>query len=71
MSGRAFPCQAAVQHRQMGEAEIKAIVDRLADLVSVLAGADPGDKSEIFRQLGLSLTYHPGRRLVKGASNAC
>ena len=27
--------------------------------------ADPNDKSEIFRQLGLKLTYHPGRGLVE------
>ncbi len=51
--------------RRMSEAEIRAIVDRLADLVSVLADADPNDKSEIFRQLGLRLTYHPGRGLVE------
>jgi len=49
----------------MSEEEIKAIVGRFADLVSVLADADPNDKSEIFRQLRLRLTYHPGRRLVK------
>jgi hypothetical protein len=33
------------------EADIKAIVDRLADLAHVLADADPDDKAEIFRQL--------------------
>jgi hypothetical protein len=49
----------------MSEAEIKAIADRLADLARVLADADPNDKSQIFRQLGLRLTYHPGRELVK------
>jgi len=27
--------------------------------------ADPDDKAEIFRQLGLKLTYHPGRRLME------
>jgi hypothetical protein len=32
---------------------------------AVLRHADPNDKSEIFRQLGLKLTYHPGRRLVE------
>jgi site-specific DNA recombinase len=49
----------------MSEAEIKAIVNRLGDLVRVLAEAAPNDKSEIFCQLGLRLTYHPGRRLVE------
>jgi site-specific DNA recombinase len=56
---------AGTTRRRMSEAEIKDIVDRLADLVRVLADADPNDKSEIFRQLGLRLTYHPGRALVK------
>jgi site-specific DNA recombinase len=56
---------AAVKPKRMSEAEIKAIVDRLGDLVRVLASADPNDKSEIFRQLGLRLTYHPGREIVK------
>ena len=49
----------------MSEAEIKAIVDKLADIARVLHDADPDDKAEIFRQLGLKLTYHPGRQLVE------
>jgi hypothetical protein len=51
--------------RRMTEAEIRSIVDKLADLARVLSDADPDDKSEIFRQLGLRLTYHPGRQLVE------
>jgi site-specific DNA recombinase len=51
--------------RRMTEAEIKAIVDKLADIARVLHDADPEDKGEIFRQLGLKLTYHPGQRLVQ------
>jgi hypothetical protein len=54
----------------MSEAEIKAVVTRLADLARVLADADPNDKSEIFRQLGLRLTYHPGRHLVQAQIEA-
>jgi hypothetical protein len=34
------------------EAEIESTVDRLGDLVRVLADANPNDKSEVFRQLG-------------------
>jgi hypothetical protein len=49
----------------MTEQEIRSIVDRLADLVRVLTNADPNDKSEIFRQLGLSLTYHAGKGIVE------
>jgi hypothetical protein len=57
-------------HR-MTEAEIKVIVDKLANVVRVLHDADPEDKGEIFRQLGLKLTYYPGRRLVQARSNPC
>ena len=53
------------KRRRMSEAEIKATMDKLGDLVRVLASADPNDKSEIFRQLGLRLTYHPGREIVE------
>jgi site-specific DNA recombinase len=55
---------AAKRHR-MTETEIKSIVEKLADIARVLADADPDDKAEIFRQLGLKLTYHPGRRIVE------
>jgi site-specific DNA recombinase len=57
--------RAEPKQRRMGKAVIKAIVDRLGDLVRVLADANPNDKSEIFRQLGLELTYHPGRQIVE------
>jgi hypothetical protein len=49
----------------MTEAEIRSIIEKLADIARVLSDADPYDKSEIFRQLGLRLTYHPGRQLVE------
>jgi hypothetical protein len=49
----------------MTEQEIKSVVDKLAEIARVLADADADDKSEIFRRLGLKLTYHPGRRLVE------
>ena len=44
----------------IAETDIKSIVEKLADIARVLADADPADKAEIFRQLGLKLTYHPG-----------
>ena len=50
---------------RLTEAEIKAIVDKFDDIAAVLHDADPDDKAEIFRQLNLRLTYHPGRRLVE------
>jgi site-specific DNA recombinase len=64
-------CEAVLSHvastarKPMTQAEIKSIVDKLASVARVLADASPTDKSEIFRQLGLKLTYHPGRGIVK------
>jgi site-specific DNA recombinase len=57
--------QVAKPRERMTEREIRTIIDKLADVARVLADADADDKSEIFRRLGLKLTYHPGRRLVK------
>jgi len=48
----------------MTEAEIRAIVDKLGSIAEVLSNADPLEKAEIFRRVGLRLTYHPGRQLV-------
>jgi site-specific DNA recombinase len=53
---------------RMSEAEIKAIVDKLADIARVLQDADPDDRAEIFRQMGLKLICHPGRQLVEARS---
>jgi site-specific DNA recombinase len=47
----------------MTEPEIKVIVDKLADIARVLA--DPDGKAEIFRQLGLKLTYQPSRQVAE------
>ena len=49
----------------MTEAEIKALVERYAGIATVLREADPDDKADVFRQLGLKLTYYPGSRLVQ------
>ncbi len=53
--------------KRMTDQEIKAVVDKLADIARVLGNADPNDKSEIFRRLGLKLTYRLGRRIVEAA----
>ena len=54
----------------MTEAEIKAIVDKLVDFARVLQDTDPDDRAHVFRQLGLKLTYHPGRQLVQAQTEA-
>ena len=53
----------------MTEQEIGAIVNKLADEARVLGEANPEDKSEIFRQLGLKLTYRPGAKIVEASIN--
>ena len=50
---------------RMTDQEIRSVVDKFADIAQVLSRANAEDKAEIFRQLGLRLTYHPGRRLVE------
>jgi site-specific DNA recombinase len=47
----------AAPRPRMTEAEIRSIVDKLADIARVLRDADPDDKSEILRQLGLKLAH--------------
>jgi hypothetical protein len=50
------------QHIPGGELtakEVKALVDALRDIVGVLAAADPEDKSELYAQFGVSLSYLP------------
>ena len=54
----------------MTQQEIKSIVDKFADLARVLTDADPDDKAEIFRQVGLKPTYHPGRQKVRAQIEA-
>ena len=50
--------------RTMTSAEINTVVDALAGIATVLRRADPADKAEVYRQLGLKLTYEPGPRII-------
>ena len=50
--------------RLMTREEINAMVTALHHIVSVLNEADPADKTEIYGQLGLRLTYQPGEKIV-------
>jgi site-specific DNA recombinase len=43
----------------MSTDEIASVVNGLADLLVVLRGAEPADKTEIYSRLGLRLTYQP------------
>src|ERR1700761_6541446 len=57
--------QVAKARERMTEQEIRSVVEKFADIARVLSRANAEDKAEIFRQLGLRLTYYPGRRLVE------
>jgi hypothetical protein len=52
----------------MTKEEIRALVKGLGSIREVLGSADPADQAEIYRQLGLGLTYEPGKRTVRVAS---
>jgi site-specific DNA recombinase len=49
----------------MSRDEIARMVAVLGDLVAVLREADSADKAELYRQLGIRLTYHPGNNQVR------
>ncbi|MEU7949180.1 hypothetical protein AB0C50_31265 [Micromonospora taraxaci] len=51
----------------MSRAEITALVNALGDITTVLRDADPADKAEVYRQLGLRLNYQPETQTVRAA----
>jgi hypothetical protein len=44
----------------MTQDEIKNMIASLGNLLTVLRDADPADRAEVYRGLGLHLTYQPG-----------
>ncbi|MBQ0894896.1 hypothetical protein KBX37_17620 [Micromonospora sp. U56] len=54
--------------RRMSRAEITTLVTALGDITTVLRDADSADKAEVYRQLGLRLTYRPETQTVRAAS---
>lgn len=53
----------------MSQTEIANLVQALGDIVTVLHDADPTDKAEVYRQLGLRLTYHPDTQTVRAEAD--
>ena len=47
------------RRRRMTEEEIMNLVTELGGIMEALKDADPADKAEIYRRIGLTLTYHP------------
>jgi hypothetical protein len=45
--------------------QILAIVDELGDMITALRDAEPEHKLEVYRNLGLRLTYNPATQTVR------
>jgi hypothetical protein len=41
------------------------VIDQLGDIRTVIADADPNDKARVYQELGLKLTYQPGKRTTR------
>ena len=48
----------------MTDEEIMNLVTELGGIMEALKDADPADKAEIYRRIGLTLTYHPQEKRV-------
>ncbi len=46
-----------VSGEQLSSSQVKALVGALRDIVSALAAADPTDKADLYRELGVTLRY--------------
>ncbi|MEV4656439.1 recombinase family protein [Micromonospora sp. NPDC049301] len=53
--------------RRMSRSQIADLVRALGDIATVLRDADPDDKAEVYRQLGLRLTYQTETQTVRAA----
>ncbi|SCG12933.1 Recombinase zinc beta ribbon domain-containing protein [Streptomyces sp. MnatMP-M27] len=51
--------------RRMTKDEIRAMLKPLGPIRDALADAEPRDKAEVYRNLGLKLIYEPGKQLVR------
>ena len=56
--------------RQMSEAEIAGLVTTLGGIRTVLERADPEDKAEVYRRLGLRLRFQHEQRTVRADIDA-
>ncbi|MFI6298347.1 recombinase family protein [Nonomuraea sp. NPDC050790] len=45
--------------------EIRSMLEEVGDLVRLVGEADPNDKAALYTQLGLKLTYYPGKQYVE------
>lgn len=55
--------------QRMSRNEIRELVDALGGLLAILRAADPGDKLEVYRELGLKLNYNHETEEVTAETN--
>ena len=51
--------------------EVRALLRGVQDGVAILGSADPTLKADVYAELGIELTYEPGRNLVKVRAQPC
>lgn len=70
--GQQARVRAQSQVRPIEPAEIQATIDTLGGLPAILANADPADRTEVYRSLGLKLNDdHQRRIVVASATEGC
>ena len=53
-----------IQRQAMTAGEIAAHIAEIGDIPAALAGAEPADKAQLYRELGLAMIYDPGASIV-------
>ncbi|WP_325050218.1 recombinase family protein [Actinomadura craniellae] len=56
---------AAPRGQQPSHQDIADLLHQIGDLTAAIAGADPDDKADLYRQIGLKMTYYPQKQLVE------
>jgi site-specific DNA recombinase len=57
--------QRATQRARLTREGICALVEQAGDILAALSHADPGDKAEIYRNLGVKLVYRPQEQVIR------
>jgi site-specific DNA recombinase len=62
---------AAVPGGRLTKEQIRRLVLELRDIAAVLATADPKDKTEVYAELGVRVTYDHHRRVIGVTAGPC
>ena len=63
------PSRDGTPERRVGGRVFRTLVEAMAGIAAILRQADPTDKAEVYRQLGIKLTYKPGLRLIQAEAS--